>query len=237
MTILYYIVGGWNNNPTVTQFKAAFRKLISRCGAESGAGKTGNVTLQEQVDMIQTTTACEEVNDVFEPTIPTEQPHNTTLLGNAVVYIAGWVVRKVLKKLSCDPCRIALVTVTPSPKYNKYHMLLQLKNNGGLIYPSDGCITVVGLVDKYLRAVSHPKLIECNCYVFEHLGTSDVFNLGDHVFDTAIGITNHSISLVRAVVEVFYDLRLHHYARLNNLKLHGTSIRHRNTKAVLFMGQ
>ncbi|XP_067945629.1 cilia- and flagella-associated protein 47-like isoform X2 [Watersipora subatra] len=36
------LTGGWNNNPTVTQFKATFRKLMSKCGAESDAIKTGN---------------------------------------------------------------------------------------------------------------------------------------------------------------------------------------------------
>ncbi|XP_067932901.1 uncharacterized protein [Watersipora subatra] len=43
---------GWNNNPTVTQCKATFRKLISKCGAKSDAGKTSNVTTQNEILII-----------------------------------------------------------------------------------------------------------------------------------------------------------------------------------------
>jgi len=49
-------LGGWNNNPTAVQFMASFRRLISRCGAESAVEKTGNVQAQDATEMVQAST-------------------------------------------------------------------------------------------------------------------------------------------------------------------------------------
>ncbi|KAL1006460.1 hypothetical protein UPYG_G00072680 [Umbra pygmaea] len=51
--LLFYAerrAGGWNNIPTVGQFRAAFRHLISRCGVKTG--ETGNVIGQDSTDFV-----------------------------------------------------------------------------------------------------------------------------------------------------------------------------------------
>ncbi|XP_067950492.1 uncharacterized protein [Watersipora subatra] len=64
LTLMMFCVS--NNNPTVTQFKATFCKLIGNRVAESDAGKTGNVTAQDKILMIQATP---EVDQFLEPTM------------------------------------------------------------------------------------------------------------------------------------------------------------------------
>lgn len=64
------------------------------------------------------------------------------LVENAVVYVAGFVVRKVLHRLSCNVCRWSLVRDAVPASFDKNFHLLTLKNNGGLVIPSLGTVKV-----------------------------------------------------------------------------------------------
>lgn len=165
------------------------------------------------------------------------QENINPIIGNTLVYIGGWVVKKLIPNIKCTRCRIALVQQKPSEKYTSDFTLIDTKNNGGLIYPSDAVITTLKHVDLYLRVFKSQSLTQCNCFVIQRLDSSDIFQLGDHLLDTAVEIDNHGSSLMRSVIKIFYDLRQHHRARLYNLQLHSTNIRQKNNKSVLFMGQ
>ena len=70
---------------------------------------------------------------------------------NALVYIAGFVVRKVMRQLSCDVCRSSLVCeAVPASFCDSYH-LLTLKNNGGLLIPSIGTVKVSRAAEHCIR--------------------------------------------------------------------------------------
>ena len=114
---------------------------------------------------------------------------------------------------------------------------MQLKNNGGLISPSDGTISVVLLAERHLRSNKNAKLLKVQGMVLRDIGSKDIFDLGEHVMNTSEGISNHSFSLIRLVVEVFFDLRQHHRIKLHNHQLHRLNVRHKSTKAVIFKGQ
>ena len=121
------IVGGWNNNPTVVHFKAAFRKLITRCGVAADRGSTGNVTAQTNMEMVQLSTyvppAISDSPDVCHDSLVTStqllKSYNS-VVGNILVYISGWVVRKLLQKVTCEQCRLSCVSTHGSIKYTEY---------------------------------------------------------------------------------------------------------------------
>lgn len=48
---VFYITGGWNNNPNASQFKYIFRKLMARCGVVKTSTR-GNVTAQDDTAII-----------------------------------------------------------------------------------------------------------------------------------------------------------------------------------------
>ncbi|KAL0965980.1 hypothetical protein UPYG_G00288990 [Umbra pygmaea] len=121
--------GGWNNNPNASQFKYIFRKLMARCGVVKPC--RGNVTAQDDTESIpaaiDTSTSLSAVDmssaaggeDLPSPfaDIPALvndhsylPVHFDGLVDNALMYISGFVVRRALKKLSCDVCRASLVT-------------------------------------------------------------------------------------------------------------------------------
>ncbi|KAI2660034.1 DNA transposase THAP9 isoform X1 [Labeo rohita] len=76
------------------------------------------------------------------------------LVDNALVYISGFVVRRALKKLSCDVCCASLVTDAASAIKDQSYHLLSLKNNGGLVIPSEGTVRVVRAAEWVIRQAS-----------------------------------------------------------------------------------
>ena len=64
------------------------------------------------------------------------------LVDNALVYIAGFVVRCIFRSLSCDVCCASLVTDASAVPFDQSYHLLELRNNGGLMIPSKGTVKV-----------------------------------------------------------------------------------------------
>ncbi|XP_030298055.1 uncharacterized protein LOC115596783 [Sparus aurata] len=154
--------GGWNNNPSAGQFQGIFRRLIVRCGVSPSG--LGNVAAQDDtaslsaVDMSSAETA-DELPSPFVNFAALVCDHSYLptrfggLVDNALVYIAGFVVRQVLRRLSCDVCRASLVTDAVHSSHDKSYHLLVLKNNGGLMIPSEGTVEVVRAAERVIRQV------------------------------------------------------------------------------------
>lgn len=166
------------------------------------------------------------------------------LVENVLVYISGFVVRRTLKKLSCDVCRASLLMDAESASKDQSYHLLTLKNNGGLVIPSAGTVKVVRAAEWVVRQAvadsrrSQPiKLLEVLYMVRKRIGGEDVFLLGEHITDTRYGIDSHHHTLLTLVVSLFFKLRLHHIAKMSTLSLQKDSVRQKLTKTVLFKGQ
>lgn len=209
--------------------------MISRCGAEATTGNTGNVSPQEQVDMIM----LDGRNaDMFDSTgsVGFDEHVHDVLLGNSLAYIAGYIVRKLGTQLSCQTCLDSLFS-SGSTRHEQLLTLLRLKDNGGLVYPADGVVDVILVATNYFKSSVKPRLIECTKVILEKFGSSDIFNLNQHILDSATGINNHYISLLRTITSAFFDLYMHHNAKRLTLQLQGQSVRQKYNKTTLFMGQ
>jgi hypothetical protein len=249
-------VGGWNNNPTTGQFTTIFRRLLARCGLSTSS--SGNVTALDDTAFVCAPSA-------FNATADLQQHPNSfieerelfshlqysfvslsvkALVENAVMYIAGWVVFKVLKVLDCNDCRCSLISLDKPVHLGQGHHLLELKNKGGLSIPSEGVLKVCHTAEKAIRYYSNISHASNNIttdvlnnHVLLNIGATDVFNLGTHIVDTQNGIDNHHFTLLRLVLSKYLTLRQHHIAKLHTLKLQGCDVRHTLTKTVLFKGQ
>lgn len=163
------------------------------------------------------------------------------LVENAIVYIAGFVVRKVLRQLSCNVCRCSLVREALPASFDKNYHLLTLKNNGGLVIPSLGTVQVLRAAERVIRQAptkqtEAPKLSTVLLLVRGEIGTEDVFMLGDHIEETQFGIDNHFSDLLSLILSVFLKIRMHHIAKLASIELQKGSTRKKLCKAVLFQG-
>lgn len=254
--LTFLISGGWNNNPTVAHFQNYFRRIMVRCGI--APGKTGNVQPQDDtmclsaVDMSSVVPAEDDDDNIasspFQPISGVVLDHSylATSFGclteNALVYIAGFVVRQVMRKLACNVCRSSLVVSTiPSFGYN-YH-LLTLRNNGGLVIPSQGTVKVIRSAEHCIRRASNINSAAHQCpvsllnrVVKAEVGSEDIFGLCDHIVDTQDGIDNHHFNLISLVVCTFHKLRQHHVAKVHSLQLQSKSLRKKLCKVVLLQG-
>ena len=198
-----------------THFAYIYRRILAR--AEVTPSNTGNVTVQDGSEL-------EECDTILLPVLETDSPidagalFGSLYLKNATVYIAVWVVQKLIANLKCHECRQALVTV-PSNVFQREHHLLRLKNGGGLLVPSDGVVVVVSAVERCLSNGDHKNvtLIATQIAVMHYL-EGRVHHLFDHEhFDDAdTTIDNHLFSLVNLIVKHYFNLRQHHSCKLQN---------------------
>lgn len=241
--------GGWNNNPTAGQFQGIFRRLMVRCGVSPSG--SGNVAAQDETvslsaaDMHSALMAEEELLSPFANISAVICDHSYLptrfggLVDNALVYISGFVVKKILKKLSCEVCRASLVAAAVPSSFDQSYHLLELKYNGGLMIPSEGTVKVVRAAERVIRQNSKEQGVSVsfvNRFVRAEIGSEDVFLLGEHIAETQFGIENHHFMLVSFVVSVFHKVRLHHIAKLSTLELQSASIRKKLCKTVIFQG-
>ncbi|XP_051805264.1 uncharacterized protein LOC127534344 [Acanthochromis polyacanthus] len=238
--------GGWNNNPSASQFQAIFRRLMVRCGVSPS--ETGNVAAQDQtvslaaVEMSSPETAEEHPSPFANiSAVVTDHSYLPTRFGelveNALVYIAGFVVRQILQKLSCDICHASLVRDAVLSSFDENYHLLTLKNRGGLVIPSQGTMKVLRAAERVIRQASTrqaPKLSTVTYIVREEVGTEDVFHLREHIEEQQFGIDNHHFTLLSLVVSVFLKIRLQHKAKLTSLELQKGSTRKKTPKLSSF---
>jgi len=64
-------------------------------------------------------------------------------------YIAGFVVKKILKLITCSFCQ-----ASPTINSNNCNSLISIKNRGGLIFPSNNVVKVCQETERIIK--SHP---------------------------------------------------------------------------------
>ena len=157
--------GGWNNNPTTRQFIAAYKQLLMRHNIEGGRG---NCTRQDDTEILNSVKdQCEidsqptGISDVaiarrydLELRQPAATDHDYCDVSNAIElseykeaaisYIAGYVVKMVVKKIHCPQCTAALTTTKESIP----DLFVTWKSNGGLKLPSLGLVRICQETEK-----------------------------------------------------------------------------------------
>jgi hypothetical protein len=246
--------GGWNNNPNVPQFEAIFRKLCMHCDIKTST--VGNVTAQDETSCITLLTpVCRTgtiTDDTFEEVASILDEHNYTgwaprtansvVLSNILAYVAGWVVKKVMRSITCDICRVSLISQEIPRSFDRSYHLLKLKNNGGLVIPSRGVIVIIENAEKAIRQLSMNPMRNCKfqnilIFVKKMIRNEDLLGLDQHATESQHEIDNHFFDLLRSIVKAYYDLRHHHIAKMYTVQKLGLSIRHQVNKTVLFKGQ
>jgi len=256
---------GQNNNPTASQFKSAYRALLTRAGVKPTSA--GNVDPQVPTELLQVSpiescqlhdssgTAAELVefnsmsdfiaDESFMQDVLSLSQYTT----NVLCYIAGFVVRKMLHTVQCDECRYSLVCHSSERQCASDELcLLRLKTHGGLIIASDDVCRVIKVCEATLRssvdtqALTHclrsVTQLELQCMMA--LASITVFDsLKDHALDTraADNVDDHVYHLKRLIIKHFMCLRRCHAFREFSRKAAGKSVRKKLSKTVLFKHQ
>ena len=158
---------GCNNNPTTTQFKGAYKRLLVHGVME---GLNGNCLPQDDTQVLSTDilNSLESSQDCDIPSvramhdlIDLEWDHDyVTSLTNisklsefqesVTHYIAGFVVRKVAKSLSCEICCQAVLVQRQLIQLK----LVDLKDKGGLVRASDDVLKICETAELCLQRIS-----------------------------------------------------------------------------------
>ncbi len=264
-------MGGNNNNPSALDMKYALRKILVRNSIEPA--KTGNCTnfedaLCESKGLFgfcskrkQTETSAEtdpEVDPSCEKMlIELDQESPNELLDNVLYYIAGYIVRALMKHLHCDLCKAALLLDVDNPhavnmaSYLLFAHFTCFKQCGGLLFPSPAVLKIVKASEVVFKrqVLWQGKAICFDQHIsqrMQHIAFAAIRNEvfvedKEHFFDHSIGVEcDHLSTLAKSIIKKYLTLRLKTYSkRYSQMIAHKNqpSLRHSLTKAIIFRNQ
>jgi len=209
-----------------------------------------NITQQNHTDLLHLSPDASR-DSQFEPVqFATDHDHDynqlrhlSLLVSNVLEYIAGWVIRKLSPHIACSECLCAL-TVTANDS-TQTDSLLEIKNNGGLMKPSAGLMTIIKHTEKVMReSINIHKVAKQDKWgqkletlVLQRLPSNIFPELCQHVTDTQYGIDSHYSDLVRNICHAYLKMRRFHVVNITNRKLKGHCVRQTLTTTILFKNQ
>lgn len=245
--------GGCNNNPDAVQFRSAFKKTLTH--VELSVLNTGNCTPIDDIEILHVSSRRPALKVLDTPTscwtkiIPIQEDHDyteniitplTPFSMNVIVYMAGFTVRKIQKKLGCIDCLKALIT-QPRKEEEAYHALIRRKSRGFLMYPSADVVNICRICEKALRTTftnnnnilkpgMHSKLQ--NEIIAEFVGTNILHDLHGHTTNQH-PLQRHRYFIIKVIVQTYLKARICHLLRLQNMK---PSERQFYNKLIIFKG-
>lgn len=144
---------------------------------------------------------------------------------DVVTYIAGWIARSLQGNIKCMDCALSLTSLVPMQHHDD--SLLSIKDNGGLITPSNAVRMICLHAERQFRQDEEIPLPKFMVSLLRSLPSpTDLFiDLRDHHLQTLSGIDSHLTSLVRLVALKYFNLRKHHVAKRCNLRIHARRMR------------
>lgn len=250
--------GGFNNNLSVSQFKAAFRSLILKnCVAPSLNANCTSLEADEGYIIIhrKSRASCTELSDVQVDNIVIENYVNAVqqskFVGNCLYYICGFVIRTVANNLSCEDCVASLHDCLLDTPDRAVCGLVNRKDRGGLKHSSNSVYKIVSVTETVVNReiiclgklpnTAHLRLL-IECKVLDILSNHDLFPLFDAHFSSSIFVTgeSHYLQLMKLIISKYINIRLKDYGKQFLRKHHfgnKQSTRMQANKLVLFAGR
>ena len=258
---------GCNNNPTVRQFTAAYKRLLMRHNVQGGLGNC--IVLDNTTHLPASSLAADiTATDSYEVAVcrlydlksrePLASEHDYADVPNvfdlseykqaAVAYIAGYVVRMARKQIACLQCQSAMInpdTVT-ALEVNIGSLFVKFKDHGGLVKPSRSVIVVCQETEKCfsrMKAVLGDRLPQASKLpmIISHAVLAE---LGCTTFTNlhchmfdSTAESNHIFTLIKVLVSCYTKIRMHHLAKQKTAEVTGISVRKQFSKLILFKHQ
>lgn len=155
--------GGFNNNPTAAQLEAAYKRLIvhkelatsseanclpidrTNILTISSTNKFKNAKNEEYLDML-----CAEVESDNDGNFLIDQTE-LQYTHNVIEYIAGFVARKLKKKMLCDQCILVIINNPESIDKLSPASLLNIKNKGRLTKLSEDVVKICKIAESTFK--------------------------------------------------------------------------------------
>lgn len=249
--------GGDNNNPTATQFKAAYKRLLihqqvkgSEFGTCLDSEECSILNVSSGLGMEQTNPFVSSLNFHSEITGVETVTHDhcydipvtcfeqlSKYVTNVVVYISGFIVRKLLKTIYCAECANSLSGTLESGSE-----LLTRKNMGGLVTPSRDVVKLCKIGEQAYRLQQakgmlmkkNVMLVLLSCAMAE-IDSSIFTSIGEHIMNIEPA-ENHRTTLIKSILFEYFKIRNHHLGKIATEDFQAGSVRSLFTKTILFKG-
>ena len=215
--------GGWNNNPSPERFRYSMRILLHQ--NEIKAPSSGNTiqlddTQEIPVEAQRHTSSTRDADTEF---VIQAENLNTVMFTDSewqmscLVYTAGFICRRLMKRLKCVNCQAVLQDEMQmeDPRLR----FLNRKNRGGLVTPSNAVVEVLRCTEHVFRIVMpdseklpHQKKVDILIQQLVVNALRDQINTmfsSDHFNSHEFGVEEpHSMQLVKAITKVYVNMRL-----------------------------
>jgi len=237
--------GGFNNNPSCKQFKSAYKKLLVH--NEISGSQYGNcVAILDSTQMSVVNVGPDSViNNDFEGDLNVvEQDHDylqslsrlTPFLDEVTNYIAGFVVKKIKNKITCDICHPFLIYRTN----HNFKLIMEKYRNNALIKPSQDVVKICQEAERTFRSfnvflpnIKHNIFNKIKHKIYQK---PNIFNeLNDHCKDQQL-FNTHRDQIISLSILTYLNIRFHHAAASID-KTNNISMRKKITKIVLFRNE
>ena len=158
---------------------------------------------------------------------------------NIIVYMTGFIQRKILLKTNCEKCKKFMDINTISSAF------IELKDVGGLIRPNKEIVKVVEIIDKVIQIfnITTPDILsERNIYQKVNIKAMSII-LEQHpgLLEGLDGhggpsTPSHKSNIIKQIVAIYTSMKLKHLSKLKNEKKNDLA-RHKNLKANIFVHQ
>lgn len=222
--------GGFNNNPTVTQFEAAYKALLVH--AEIKSNSSANCLAQDSTSILKISSLkkkspTEDQDAVLDLLCAAGSQHivedddelltvyqNSNYIKDVVGYIAGFVVRSILKRIQCEVCAKEI----KSHKTNS--LLLNKKNRGGLTMANADVVSICQVAERTVREYTKKSNhISIDYLVLKSISILSIdkyfLNLTNHFMDQE-PLNNHLLQMIRLILKTFITIRIHHINTSSN---------------------
>lgn len=114
--------------------------------------------------------------------------------------------------------------------------LIEMRDQGGLIKPSNAVIQICKQTESVLRQMSNDDFCRKSLL---HRITSAVLNELPVPFpdDHESGLNSHSLKLAKLVIDNYVKVRMHHLCHLRSEQAQGKKIRSKLTRAIILLHQ
>lgn len=236
--------GGFNNNPSASQFKAAYKRLLVH--HQITTSPNANCTILDATTILYVgsnskTKTCDVavVTEEEEPIDEEYLEYFTNLspyVENVVSYISGFVMKKILLKVNCNTCKNYL----QCGKTKDSIALINQKNRGKLVVPHPDVTAICCYAEKIIRAfkedLQRKKTVEyLKLKVLKN--ASKTFSdptIIDHLYGQDI-LDNHKIQIIKLIIEIYFKIRVAYECKLKSQK--SSRVRHKFTKYILFQNE
>jgi len=228
--------GVFNNNPTVRQFRSAYKKLVIRT-TDMKQFNTGNCILLEDIDILHysssdpVTVLNNNSTNINSDKIE-EEEHLQNI--NSFIMDHDYIL---------SHSDYSFIYFSKSCFLNSF---ISLKNKvddrGGLIYPSDSVINICFKTEKVLKKYSYRIKavikLQIQSEVLTHfLYNSNLFaSLKTHSHETRSLLNDHITLLIKSITSTYVNLKID-YTLKTITKHHRPSLRMWYNKLTIFKGQ